>query len=432
MSAAPEHVVVLNDYGSPTGGSSAVAIASALGLAARGVPTTYFAGTGPVAPALIGVPNLEVVCLNQPEIAKDPRRLRAFGRGWRNAEAVAALRRVLADKPPRSTVVHAHSWSKGLSPFAPAAAAAAGFPLVVTLHDFFIACPNGGFFVYPRGELCGRRPLSGACWACSCDRRNYGHKLWRNARAALQNRALRLPEKVRAYVGVSEFSLRLLRPHLPPGAAARVLRNPVEAERGEPAPVARNSDFVYVGRFEEEKGVRLFAEAARMARVPAVFVGDGALGPELRRLCPGAVFTGWLAPAEIRRRLRGARALAFPPLWYETLGLVAIEAAAAGVPAIVSDQCAAVDYVADGVNGRHFRRGSAEGLAAALRELADQPALAARLGRAAYEWYWRDPWSLERHVDGLLELYGEIVGPAETPAGKGAGHERAAGVRAGR
>ena len=29
-------------------------------------------------------------------------------------------------------------------------------------------------------------------------------------------------------------------------------------------------------------------------------------------------------------------------------------------------------------------------------------------GRAAYDWYWQDPWSAERHVDDLLEIYAQL------------------------
>src|SRR5258708_10296867 len=58
-------VVVLNDYASLTGGSTAVALASAVGLAARDLVVTFFAAVGPVAPQLIGLPNLKVTCLRQ-------------------------------------------------------------------------------------------------------------------------------------------------------------------------------------------------------------------------------------------------------------------------------------------------------------------------------------------------------------------------------
>jgi glycosyltransferase involved in cell wall biosynthesis len=411
MRTTPHEVVILNDYATTTGGSTGVAIASALGLAARGVRVTYFSCVGPVAPELRDVPNLAVVCLGQPEIAKDPRRLRALASGLRNGSAVAALRRVLAAKDPARTLVHAHTWMKALSPCALAVAPELGFPLVVTLHDFFISCPSGGFYDHATGTVCKRTPLSAGCLVCNCDRRHYAHKLWRVARTVVQNRVLGLPARVGLFLGVSEFSLRLLRPHLPASVPAAVLRNAVECHDEGPAEPARHRAFVYVGRFVPEKGVRLFAEAVRKTGLPAVFIGDGELAPELRRLCPAARFTGWMKPEEIRAELRAARALVFPPTWYETLGLVAVEAASTGLPAIVSDGCAASETIEDGVTGLHFRHGSAEALAARMGQLAADDGLTARLGRAAYEWYWSDPWTADRHVDELLGHYGRVLAP---------------------
>lgn len=415
MNGAPWEVVILNDHASLSGGASAVALGSAAGLAERGIPVTLFTCVGPVPPGLRETPNLDIICLGQEEIVRDRNRLRAATSGLRNRRALAALREVLARKSPARTLVHVHSWSKALSPYAAALAADMGFKLVLTLHDFFIACPTGGFFVHPTGELCHRRPLSIACLACSCDRRRGLHKAWRALRTALQNRRVRLPEKVSCFVAPSELCLEILRPHLPPGARARVVRNPVECERALPAPVAGNREFLFVGRFEREKGVELFAAAVRAAGVPAAFVGDGELGGLLRGLCPGARFTGWLPAPAIRRELQRARALVFPSLWYETLGLVVIEAAASGVPAIVSDRCAARDHVRHGVSGLHFARGSVEALRDAIGRVAGDDALAAGMGRAAYEGYWRDPWTARRHAEELSELYQDILQGARQP-----------------
>lgn len=413
MSASPE-IIILDDFASTAGGSSGVAIASALGLAARGVQVTYFSCVGPVAPRLQGVKGLEVVCLEQEEIARDPDRVRAFFSGLHNTRAGRALRELLAGKNPAHTIVHVHTWMKALSPFVLRSVVALDFPLVVTLHDYFIACPNGGFFEYPTGQICRRRPLSLSCLGCNCDRRSYAQKLWRSARTMLQNHWLAQPGKLIHYVAVSQFSADILRPHLAPDSAVSVLRNPVDCHDDGPAAVAANQPFLFVGRLVPEKGVRLFAEAVAEAGVPAVFVGDGELMPELRRLCPEARFTGWLDPAGIRRELRQARALVLPSLWYETLGLVAIEAAAAGVPAIVADGCAATDYVRRDVTGLHFAHGSAESLAAAMRTLAANDALAARLGEGAYSWYWDNPWTADRHVSDLLAIYQTLGGPSPT------------------
>lgn len=416
MNASPREIIILNDFAALTGGASVVALHSARELAARGNRVTLFAAVGPVDPAFSGVPNLEIVCLDQQEIVRDPNRWRALTRGAWNRPAARTLDEILRTRDPRRTVVHAHLWTKALSPSVFAPAFARGFPVAVTLHDFFVACPNGGYFVYPRQEICHRRPLSVDCLRCSCDRRSYAQKLWRVGRTVLQNQGVRLPARTSHFIGVSRFALDILRADLPADTPRTVVRNPIDCPDLGPADPAAGDTFVFVGRLVPEKGPRLFAEAARLAGVRAVFVGDGELRAELARDFPEAEITGWQTPTQVAARLRSARALVFASQWYETLGLVVVEAAANGVPTVVSDGCAARETVADQLRGLHFRAGSVESLADKLRLLSGDPALAGRLGRSAYAWYWSDPWTVARHVDDLDVVYRQILSPTAPPA----------------
>ena len=416
-------VIILNDFAAFNGGASVVALQSAVALARRGHRVTLFTAVGPVDPALLGLPNLEVICLDQEEIVRDPHRLRALTRGAWNRPAARALDQILKTRDPARTIIHAHLWMKALSPAIFSPAFARKFPVVVTLHDFFVSCPNGGFYVYPRQEVCHRRPLSLSCVTCQCDRRSYPQKLWRVGRTLLQKHVARLPERAAHFVGVSQFAMNVLAPFLPTDVPRTVVRNPIDCPDLGPAAVGENDLFVFAGRLVPEKGPRIFAEAARSAGIKAVFVGDGELRRELERDFPEITVTGWQTPAQVGAWLRRARALVFPSRWYETLGLVAVEAAANGVPVIVSDGCAARDTVADGERGLHFRAESAGSLADKLRRLAEDRPLAEQFGLAAYRWYWDDPWTAGRHVEDLVAVYRNtldefkhaVIGPAAPP-----------------
>jgi glycosyltransferase involved in cell wall biosynthesis len=109
--------------------------------------------------------------------------------------------------------------------------------------------------------------------------------------------------------------------------------------------------------------------------------------------------------------LRKSRALVFPSLWYETLGLVVLEAAAHGIPSIVPDFSAAREIVEDGVTGFHFKGGDESDLRSKMRKLQD-PEVAARLGRAAYDHFWASPFSsLDAHISSLQEIYENMLHP---------------------
>jgi hypothetical protein len=44
-----------------------------------------------------------------------------------------------------------------------------------------------------------------------------------------------------------------------------------------------------------------------------------------------------------------------------------------------------------------------------MRQLAADGALAARLGRTAYAGYWSDPWTVDRHVGKLMDVYSQLT-----------------------
>ncbi|HYF55504.1 MAG TPA: glycosyltransferase family 4 protein [Salinarimonas sp.] len=407
------HAVLVLDHAHVNGGQAKVAIESALGLAARGHRVTVFAAVAPVDPRLASA-GIEVVCLGQDDVttARNPAAF-AVQAIW-NAPAARRLGEVVAGLDPSDTVVHVHAFAKALSPSIGRPLAASGLTAIYTMHEFFLVCPNGGFYDYPAGGVCTRVPMSGACMARNCDARSYPRKLLRVARHAGMSHVARLPEAFRHIVLISDLQARVAGPYLPSGARLHRIDNPIAVPDPGPKGEGRPGGFLFVGRLSAEKGVGHFLEAARRAGVTPTLVGDGPEADGIRSRYPEAVMLGWKPAEEVRSLMREARALVFPSVWYEGQPLTVLEALAVGTPVIVSDVCAGREAVADGVNGLWFRSGDADDLARALRTLQDD-ATARRMGAAAHERYWAAPLTPERHVDRLEALYAEALGRAPAP-----------------
>lgn len=404
------NVIVVNDFAAVTGGADRVAVTEAAGLAGRGHRVTVVAGHGQADPELVAA-GVEVRSTRQLTILDDPNRPRAMARGIWNPASAALLTEVLGAADPRSTVVHFHGFTKVLSASVVRAAVRSGVPTVATLHDYFAACPNGGFFNYPRDEVCHLVPLSARCITTNCDARSYSHKVWRVARAAVQRGVGTMPRGVGHFIAPSGFAADILRPFLPDSAQLHIVSNPIPAPRLPAVDVSQNDRFLYVGRLTRDKDPLTFAKAAAKAHIQAVFAGAGEDADSIQTVCPAAELAGWLDSQGVLARMRASRALVCPSSWYEVQPLVPLEAAAQGVPAIVSDAGAFREAVADEETGLWFRSGDADDLATKLTRLHSDPDLASRLGRAAYERFWAEDWSVETHVSRLESLYRAAISP---------------------
>jgi glycosyltransferase involved in cell wall biosynthesis len=399
-------VVVLNSYCHPQGGASRVAVDSAVGLARAGLHVTFIGAVGPICQELQDAP-LNTVCLSQRDLANSDGKISVVMQGLWNIAAYRGLDALLQKADPANTVVHMHSFSQALSASPIRSALRNGFKVVCTLHDFFTACPNGAFFDYASNTPCHRRALSGDCITTNCDKRHYVHKLYRVARASVQVHLGRIPSGIKNFIGLSRRSAELLRPYLPPDSQIHMIPNPVEVGKTTPVDVERNRRIVAVGRLDEEKGVRVLLQAAKDSGTQVTLVGDGPL-----RACAeasgAATVTGWISRARVLEELEFARCLVFPSLCYETYGLGVDEAAARGIPSVVSDITAAAERVENEVTGWHAHAGDVEDLTRCFRILGDDSKVRSA-GRAAYERWWVNPSTVERHITRLKEVYRAIL-----------------------
>jgi glycosyltransferase involved in cell wall biosynthesis len=133
--------------------------------------------------------------------------------------------------------------------------------------------------------------------------------------------------------------------------------------------------LLYVGRVSREKDLEVIVKAARNPRWPALpgacicFVGDGPYLAELRTLLPGAIFTGYLAGADLAGAYASADVFIFPSTT-DTFGNVILEAQASGLPCVVSDQGGPKDLVEHGISGFVTRALEVEDFVAHVAKLA--------------------------------------------------------------
>jgi len=143
--------------------------------------------------------------------------------------------------------------------------------------------------------------------------------------------------------------------------------------------------MIYAGRLSLEKRLDwLYAPITRIPGVRLAIIGSGPAEPSLRERFRGTptVFTGYLRGAELAAAYASADVFAFPSDT-ETLGFVAMEAMASGVPVVGARAGGVPDVIRHGENGLMFTPGDLGELTQQLREMLFNPELRLRLSRQA-------------------------------------------------
>jgi glycosyltransferase involved in cell wall biosynthesis len=199
--------------------------------------------------------------------------------------------------------------------------------------------------------------------------------------------------------------------------AALVDESRRDAQTGERHPDAGNAErfaaffadkrptVLYFGKLIENKGVQVLLEALRGIDARAVIAGFGDYRAELESLAPpGTLFTGALEHRHLRHLLPLCDVAVVPSIFPEAFGMVAAEAASAGVLPLVADHSGLAE-VAAGIAAElppeqaelvSFASGDAAELGDRLRDLLvltpEERHAAGLAARRAVEknWSWRN------------------------------------------
>ena len=320
-------------------------------------------------------------------------------------ETLALLRR------HRPAVVHVHNTLPLVSPSLYWACAEAGVPVVQTLHNFRLACPQAMFLRESRVcESCiGKTPWPALRHGCYRDSRAQTAVVV--SMLALHRGLGTYRDKVTRYIALNEFCrAKFVQAGLP---AARIVVKPnfADIERG--AETGSRDGFLFVGRLAAEKGVDVLARAWGECPGLALRVaGSGAFGAGIEA-CAGVTMLGALPQAAVQREMRAALALVLPSLWYENFPRTLVEAFGAGLPVIASRLGAMAELIEPGITGLLFEPGDARELGELLRWAAEHPERMAEMGanaRARFDALYTPDINYAR----LIEIYRAAI--ADRPA----------------
>ncbi|MEC4815280.1 MAG: glycosyltransferase family 4 protein [Scytonema sp. PMC 1069.18] len=305
-------------------------------------------------------------------------------------------------------IVHVQNFFPLISPSVYYAAKAERVPVVQTLRNYRLLCPNALFF--RDGHVCedclGKPvPLPGILHGCYRESRVASAAV---ASMIVVHRTLRTwVTMVDLYITLTEFARqKFIAGGLP---ADKIIVKPNFVHPDPKAGQGKGGYALYVGRLSVEKGLNTLLEAWKQLQVklPLKIVGNGPLAEKVSedvKDMPHIECLGRKPMSEVYELMGEARFLIFPSNWYETFGRVAVEAFAKGTPVIAADIGAIAELVDENRTGLKFLTGNPGDLAAKVESLLANPQQLSQMRQEArYE--YESKYTAKQNYQKLMEIY---------------------------
>lgn len=338
--------------------------------------------------------NVEIKFLSKIRIARDTI--------WSRTTA-HEIDKIIRDFKP--DIIHSHNTFPLISPSLYWTANKNNIPIVQTLHNFRLFCLQAMFL--RDGVICedciGKTPWRGILNKC------YRNSVSQSSVLATLLSSHRLLDtynsKVTRYIALNNFcrdifikgglspELIMIKPNFTD------IKAPLSEHAGNP---------LFVGRLSPEKGIDILVKAvSKTNNINVDIVGTGPLETDLTNI-QGINLHGWQEKDNINELMRNAAYLIMPSIWYETFGLVIIEAFANGLPVIASNIGAMAEIVEDGYTGLLFEHGSVTDLAKKILWAKDNPERMIAMGKNAKKVY-ELKYTPEINYNHLMHIYKEAI-----------------------
>ncbi|HTY61910.1 MAG TPA: glycosyltransferase [Acidobacteriota bacterium] len=286
-----------------------------------------------------------------------------------------------------------------------------GIPTIMTVHDAKLVCPS--YLCFHRGVVC--EACSGLhfyhCMLNRCHKESFlasaGYTI-----EAYYNKWLRKYETLRCVITPSRFLKALLEKNGYPADWIMYLPNAVDVKRIVPK-FQPGKYVLYVGRLSKEKGVLSLLKAIKDTNIPLRIAGDGPVRPEAeayaqRHKIAHVRFEGYQKDRELIELFENAAFIVMPSECNENGPISLLEAYAYGKPVLGARIGGIPEFIIPGETGDLFESRNVDQLRVKLTQMWTDREKIAEQGRVARRLV-EEQYSLERHYEGLMQIYKRYV-----------------------
>jgi len=337
-------------------------------------------------------------------------RLKAASRIFYSFEGRRNLRNLLKEFQP--DVAHLNGIAHQLSPSILHELKDAKVPIVMTLHDYKLICPN--YMLLAKGRICER-----------CAGGRYYNAIWQNchkdsllastlvaAEMTLHHHILHIYNNVDIFISPSHFLREKVKEMGFQGEITHI-PNFVDAEEYEPSFKWDEGSVVYFGRLSKEKGLLTLIGAVREMNVHLKIIGEGPQRRELENKINiegmrNVHILGYKKGKDLHDQIKRSMFVVLPSDCYENNPCSVIEAFALGKPVIGSRIGGIPELIQNFETGLTFNPGDMTDLREKMSYYFENLEKLIEMGKKARN-YVENNFNSEKHYQKLMKVYQIVI-----------------------
>ncbi len=283
-------------------------------------------------------------------------------------EAKRKIMRVIDDFKP--DIVHMNNINFQLTPSIIYGIKKKGIPLVQTVHDYQMICPNHLLYNFQKNTPC-EKCLNGShinCIKNKCIHLSTIKSILGVIEAKFYS-LLKTYRKVDLFICPSNFlENKLLSAKSFYKGKTKTIHNFIDKEKFSNVNRKESPYIVFVGRLSKEKGIENIAGAAKLLPEYNFVIAGSGPDEDLLKDIPNINLAGFLTGDKLTELMGNAKLLLLPSVCYENCPLSILEAHCMGVPVVTMNSGGMAELVKDGVTGTLVNEATPKGIAEKIKK----------------------------------------------------------------
>ena len=283
-------------------------------------------------------------------------------------------------------------------------------PIVQTVHDYQMICPNHLLYNFEKNTPC-EKCTDGSYISCIKNRCIHGSKIKSiiGVIEAQLYRTLKTYKNVDLFVCPSKFlESKLLSARKYYNGKTKTIHNFIDKEKFADASVKGENYIAFAGRLSKEKGIENIRDAAKLLPEYTFMVAGSGPDEGILRDISNVKLAGFLTGDKLCEFIRKAKVLLLPSVCYENCPLSILEAQCMGVPVVTMNSGGMAELVKDGVTGTLVNNTTPEEIALKLKETVENDDYCKFL-RKNCENEKKNIYGVEEYADILIKEYKKLI-----------------------